>query len=283
MSIVATLKVGEGLVLAADSAAVIQTLGQQVGVANVYYNATKLFRLRDYPLGILTWGASTVGIRSMASLVGEFEHGRPAIGPDHLNPLTEIQVEREAEALQTFLMQTYEQAIPNFREIPENVRPATGFCLGGYSTGQFSSELYAFTIPEGGLRNLRPDSPDGHPDFGANWFGLTDAIIRFHHGRDDRLQGILQRVGVADAQATQVMEIFRGEIQYPIDFNGMPLQDAVAYTVFIISLVIARFRFVLGAPLCGGPIDVATITWKEGFQWVQRKQVIATEPGGSHG
>ena len=59
-------------------------------------------------------------------------------------------------------------------------------------------------------------------------------------------------------------------LEYAVSFAGMPLQDAIDYAVYLINVAIGRFRFVIGAPLCGGEIDVAVITPKD-FTWVRRK------------
>ena len=51
----------------------------------------------------------------------------------------------------------------------------------------------------------------------------------------------------------------------------MPLGDAIAYAEFVVSLTIGRYRFAIGAELCGGPIDVAVITRADGFSWFRTK------------
>ena len=78
MTICVSVKVSEGLVLAADSTAAIQ--GQIVGqtggpqILKTYDNARKLSHIKDYPIGTLTWGMSLVGARSVESLIKEFEY-----------------------------------------------------------------------------------------------------------------------------------------------------------------------------------------------------------------
>ena len=47
-------------------------------------------------------------------------------------------------------------------------------------------------------------------------------------------------------------------------------QDAIDLALWLTNIVIGRFRFVIGVPLCGGDIDIAVITPKE-FSWVKRK------------
>ena len=125
-------------------------------------------------------------------------------------------------------------------------------------------------VPTEKPRRLRPPM-EGQPDFGANWYGLVDAVVRLHHGRDDRVFEILQSRGVDEKQLEQIKTDFSQNLQYPVLFTAMPLIDAVDYATYLIETTIGRYRFSVGAELCGGPIDVATISRKEGFQWLKRK------------
>src|SRR3954469_16263765 len=68
MTIAISLKVNDGLVLAADSAStlLVQGPGGAIGVANVYNNANKIFNLKkNIPVGAVTWGLGSIGNASM--------------------------------------------------------------------------------------------------------------------------------------------------------------------------------------------------------------------------
>jgi hypothetical protein len=72
MTIAVSLKVNDGVVLAADSATTLigQSPDGSVGVVNVYNNANKIFNLvRDWPIGVVTWGAGSIGAASVSTLV----------------------------------------------------------------------------------------------------------------------------------------------------------------------------------------------------------------------
>jgi len=85
MSICVSVKVAEGLVLAADSTAAIHgslpgpsgTSGK--GVLKTYDHVRKLSHIKDYPIGTLTWGTALIGSRSVESLIKEYEHGLPPL------------------------------------------------------------------------------------------------------------------------------------------------------------------------------------------------------------
>ena len=67
MSICVMVKVPEGLVLAADSATTVQAGPVKEGgdsgpsgILKIYLTATKVFQIRDLPVGVLTWGGGIV-------------------------------------------------------------------------------------------------------------------------------------------------------------------------------------------------------------------------------
>jgi len=59
-----------------------------------------------------------------------------------------------------------------------------------------------------------------------------------------------------------------------IPLLAMPLQDCVDLALFFIQTTIAAQRLTVGLRGCGGPIDVATITRREGVHYIQKKQIV---------
>lgn len=270
MSICVMTKVPEGLVLAADSASTVQ--GGPIeggdsgpaGVLKVYFNATKVFQVRDLPVGVLSWGAGSFRARTVASLVEEFEN------TDDVRDLERetLQVKDLVDKFWRFMVDKSDELLP---EIPREGRPWSGFVVCGYSSTDFFPEEYLVIVPAKQPERLRPPI-NGEPDFGANWYGLTDAIVRLHHGRDDRIFDIMQQAGLGDSRLDKLRSIISQQLQYPVLFNAMPLGDAVDYAEFLVQTTINRFRFVVGAEVCGGEIHIATITRKDGFGWIRRKR-----------
>ena len=77
MTIALALKVGDGIVLGADSAS---TLTAGSSVVNVYFNAEKVFNLcKGLPIGAVTYGLGTLENRSIAVLSKDLRE-RFAIG-----------------------------------------------------------------------------------------------------------------------------------------------------------------------------------------------------------
>ncbi|MCH8876769.1 MAG: hypothetical protein IIA89_08070 [Chloroflexi bacterium] len=283
MTIVVTVNVSEGLVLAADSTASIhgtiqgESGPQAGGVLKTYDHARKLSHLKDYPIGTLTWGISQIGSRTVESLIKEFELGLPSLEeenekireqrmrgeePDHST--YQFAVRDISEGLLEYVTEFYEN---EFSQLAQENRPPLGILVSGYSSGSFFPDQWLLGFPSNqGIQELRP-AVDGKPNFGASWFGLTDAIVRLHWGRDDKVLEIVSKK--FDLSADDARDLFN-ELQYPVLFEGMPLQDAIDYAVYLINVVIGRFRFVVGAPLSGGQIDVAVII-PDSFTWVRRK------------
>ncbi len=74
MTICASVKVRDGLVLATDSMSTIQGQvdGGQVAVLKNYSNARKLFQIGDMNIGAMSYGAGNIGNRSIQGLMTEF-------------------------------------------------------------------------------------------------------------------------------------------------------------------------------------------------------------------
>ena len=63
----------------------------------------------------------------------------------------------------------------------------------------------------------------------------------------------------------------RDRLMWPIIYEGMPIQSAIDFGGVPWDVTIGHSRFAVGPPVCGGEIDVATIT-SRGFHWVRRKE-----------
>jgi len=273
VSVVIVVKVSEGLVLAADSASSVRgriksPQGEQEGILKVYFNARKLLQIGDFPIGALTWGQAFVGLRTVESLVREWEYENHWQSQDDYKeqydkPFT---VRDCAEGLRRYLAEVHAE---EYGDLPSEQRPQMGMVVAGYSQEEFFPEIWRFVLPfdsDGEVHNQRPDRDD-KPDFGASWFGLIDPIVRLHWGRDDKaIQIISDKFGIP---AQDIREALL-PLQYQIPFALMPLQDAIEYANYMLNVAIGAYRFKIGPELCGGQIEIAAITQRE-FRWISRK------------
>lgn len=273
MPIVVAVKVNDGLVLAADSAVVVHggPAGQPPGVLKTYDYGRKLSHVKDYPIGTLNWGVSLLGSRTIESLINEYEFSLPSAKDATAQG---FKVREIADKLRTFLLNRYEA---QYGPLSSGEQPPLGVLVSGYSDGAYFPEQYLFEFPATPeIQVRRPDKENGEPNFGVDWFGLTDAITRLIKGVDPRLAPVFAgRLQISPDEAWQSLAQF----EYPIAFEGMPLQDAIDLAVYLVEMTIGRYRFAVGAPLCGGEVDVAVIT-PRGFTWVYRKNWRATRQGG---
>jgi len=261
MTIAIAVKVSEGLVLAADSASIVEgefLAGEeppQKGVIQVYSHATKVTPIRNWPVGVINWGVGQIGNRTIESLVREYANG--------LSETQDLDMSEVANGLWAFVAKRYEGAFGDDE-------PVLGLQVAGYTPDVFFPEQYLLMFPPRPAEeivNVRPDKPDGTPQFGANWYGNTDAIVRLYFGMDP---GAVPRL-FPDGPPNDLKGRLAG-LEYPVIFEAMPLQDAIDFAVWLAEVTIGRFRFVAGVATALGPVDVAVITRHDGFRWVRHKE-----------
>ena len=260
MSIVASVKVYDGVVLAADSVTSITGTGAQAAqFIKSYRHARKLFQLGRLPIGVVIYGVGNFGRRSVENYITEFVATRvPTFTTDAQQAVNAVAID-----LHTFLQTAYTAA---FGQLAPNDQPVFGLLLAGYTPNNPLPEEWEFILPADPQPRLtRPLN-----EFGSGWRGITLPFMRLYRGFDPRIQQRLVALGVAQAVVDQVKNEFPN---LPIPFDGMPLQDACDFAHFILSTTIYCSRFEVGVAACGHPIDLAVITRAGGFEWIAEKKL----------
>ena len=294
MTIAVSVKVGEGLVMAADSTS---SFFIEDVLAQSYHHARKLLQLADYPVGILTYGLGNIAGRNLESLVAEFEQRLVPYASG-----TPYTVHEVAQNLYQFILTKYEATFPPPAllplganpeaehgaearqpalpdapgpepEMPSEARPALGVVVGGYSRDDFFPDQFEFLIPFGPPTEIWPDPLENRQQFGVRWWGQTAPIQRLYLGCDLRAVDWFRENGVSEEDAFDYYRQLRDRLMWPIIYEGMPIQDAIDLAVYLVNVTIGHSRFAVGPPVCGGHIDVATIT-SRGFRWIRRKEWI---------
>lgn len=270
MTIAVSLKVHDGVVLAADSATtMVDSANPQVAL-NVYNNANKIFNLcKGRPLGMVTWGAGSIAGQSIATLAKDLR--MRFAGEDQANAAWALgpacTVEDVAKRAREFLFEEqYQAAFPGSPPKPE-----MGFIVSGYSTtGKFGEE-WRFLVDENG--NCDPPALIRAGDLpGVSFHGQPEPVNRLVMGYSPDLPRALEAMGkmsLADAQA--LLPQLKALLGAPLVQSAMPIQDAIDLAEFFVHTAIQWSRFALGAQTVGGQIEIAAITRHEGFKWVRRK------------
>ena len=293
MTIAISLKVNDGLVLAADSASTLTNLGptgEPTSVVNVYEHANKIFNLRKgLPIGAITWGSGNIGNASISTLAKDLRRRFMGQEPDHedwhIDPAN-YSIQEIAGRVREFMYE--EHYVPSVADWPETIeneegeqvplaRPELGFIVAGYSPGKSLAEDFRILIENGSCSAPEPVWPteDGS---GAVWHGQPEALTRLLLGMGTELPLVLQHdLEIAPDQVKEVVDLLSNRLGVDLVQPAMPFQDAIDLAEFFVDLTIQFTRFGPGAPTVGGPIEIAAISKHEGFKWIKRKHYFNDE------
>jgi hypothetical protein len=272
VTIAISIKVNDGVVLAADSAgSLVAQVNNTPVVVQVYNNANKVFNLRKgLPIGALSWGVGAIGKASISTLLKDLRarfSGTDANHPDwHLDPQT-YTVEQVAIRVREFLFD--EHYVPIFASWTQ--KPVMGLIVAGYGAGCGLADEYKIEIDANGVCNapvlVRPTN-----ECGAMWSGEPEAITRLLTGHSPALAGLLSPVlAIPEAQFTAAIGQIQAQLSAQLLNDAMPIKDAIDVAEFLVELTCKFSRYTPGAATVGGPVEIAAITKHEGFKWVTRK------------
>lgn len=274
MTIAIALKVGDGVVLGADSAS---TLTAGSSVVNVYFNAEKVFNLcKGLPIGAVTYGLGTLETRSMAVLSKELRERFTPGGPWELKKGRFEMKDVVARMEEFFYRERYQKEWP--RTVKDQsgkdvtVFAEMGFMVAGYSAGKRESEVWTFEIDGAGKSTVNEVFPVGLTGIEAR--GQPEALLRLLNGWSPRIHEGLVRSGIPAADA---LTFLQSQAMEPLVQPGMPIQDAIDLVRYLIEVTAGFVRFIPGAPSVHEPIDIAALTYHENFRWVRRKHFFSAE------
>jgi hypothetical protein len=255
MSVVACVKVYDGIVLGSESMTQLwgPTSPGATGFVKAFSNARKLFKLGGSKFAVLAYGIGNLGHRSVESYMEEFSERK------NNDQLTGEQI---ANALLSFIRTPYNAA---FDALPADKKPVMGFYIAGYAPNQHVGTEWEFVLPQDA--NARQSRPDNQ--FGASWRGVAVPFSRLHFGVDPRLISTLQTGGMPQDMINRVQDAAK-QLESPIVFDGMPLQDAIGFCRFILETTINVCTYEVGVPVCGGPLHIAIVTRAAGFSWISQ-------------
>jgi hypothetical protein len=253
----------EGVVFAVDSACTYQ---QSDGDIRTIYNAAqKIFHVglspdwSDSPYGAVLFGdASYCGI-SWRNVIGNFWRQQ-----------AQKQIPAN-EMAQSFL--AYLQAI----EPDPEKRTESGVFFAGYGKDDLNvrcfkilaKNLSAQEIPIGGFQY------DGVPNvvqmllFGMT--GQTRLEVNKRFGAVTIRKEGPDGTPIEKSLAQEVLDLIEATGVFCRPEMDMPLRDAIDYMHFLVYSTEKYFKFSSGAPICGGPVEIAAITIDRGFRRILTK------------
>jgi 20S proteasome alpha/beta subunit len=257
MSLTISLRVPDGIVLAADSLLTIQTQSPPkeefvrcpkcegripyariappppVPVSISPYGQ-KLFCIRD-DVGIASFGIGFLTGRTIQNHIKEFE--RTQI-------YGEESIEEIANKIEEYFRKELTKEVGDLKNIPDNEYPI-GLQVSGYDEDDVKIGK-TFLVKIGKQSDIEPVHSKG--------YGCT-------FGGDGK---VIQKLWKEDPNIPIAMP----------NFHLLTLQDAIDYAIFLMQTTIQFQRFAAMIPTCGGDIDIAIITYPEGFVWIERKELV---------
>ena len=274
MSIIISVRTSEGVVLAADSRQSYTNARGNTRVGTDY--GAKVFQLTSR-IGVATFGWAFLQPQTanvMFNISALIEDFRATINPDNIG------IQDVANQLSLYFQQIYNYDI---NTLHWNAAPAGQFAIGfqvcGYNQNSTVGEAYLCQIPPGNSTLLgNTNNP------GSNWNGQIDVVTRLILGYDPRAVNLpfVQHIINNPIPNQDNLEAQLRGLQYIINWSNMTLQDAVDFVILMVNSTIKMQRFSDGIimnagdiPGCGGDVDVAVITHRDGFRWVRRKELKA--------
>jgi len=274
MTIAISMKVNDGIVLAADSASSIieRNPNGVLSVVNIYNNANKIFNLvKGKPLGVITWGSGSIGNASISTLIKDFRDLIQEEKSPYYVDINDYNLEIIAFKFKEFIFdKNYTKEFEGWNE-----KPSMGFMIVGYSKGEPLAEEWKIDIDNGECKG--PYIIRKKDDIGITWNGEPEALCRLYLGFSTGLAGVLLESGIAQEKIDQILELSQERLVAPMVTPAMPIQDTIELAQFLVDTTIQFSKFIPGAPTVGGPIEIAAITKHEGFKWITRKHYFDVE------
>lgn len=248
-------------------------------------HVSKLFSLEPLPIGIMTSGISSIGDRTIKSLISEFKRTDKAYVGNKLP--TNFTVRSVGERIQEFIMAHYSNEFPE-----ERTKPVLEFLIGGYDKQSPIPSIYRIHINK---NELNPTIDD----FGIAFGGQMQEIQRIVFGTDfnNRIKIAARTGNLLNEYHRLLVEHLKQnnidvELPTPSDygntltfFNNYDLdrfyarwedfseQNAIECVDFFINVMIKSQQFSARLPTVGGDVHIALITKEKGFRYISGEEI----------
>jgi hypothetical protein len=286
VTICVAVMTSDGLVIGTDS---MVTVAERSYRATTYEHGDKLFQILDLPAVAVTYGMGSIRRRSIASLIDEW---RETVLRNFTQ--TSFTVRGLIEALSEAIAEKHTPYVAELRDEWHRGRAAaadgrepptldesafhTGLIVGGYQPGGFFPYLFQWDSESGQITEVFEHEGLEHgPRPGVKWWGIETAMNRLVRGMDEDLIKNLQRAGYLHPPAGGTDEYFEFMKllvmhEWQVVYDGMPLQDAVNLTAFLLETASGFERYKAGPTRIGGPFDIVVVS-RTKVHWASDKQL----------
>src|SRR3954471_4300240 len=260
VTIIVSVKINDGIVMAADSAGAMPS-GQ------VYAHANKIANLCEgLPVAAMSTGSGGIGNESVETLLKDLRRRFAGLDPAFADWRLDAEtytVEQVATRLRAFLFE--EKASVCGAEINIQLR------VCGYSCGRPLAEVWEVNMTQHACAPPRCIMDES--SFGVLWDGQYEALNRLVLGLGYDIGSALVRHGVPAQDAPGLQAKLITDLYATLAVPAMPIHDAVDLARFLVETTIGFIRFAVFLPKSvGGAVGIAAITKHEGFRWVQRTE-----------
>lgn len=238
MSLIVTLYVPEGIVIAGDSRLTLNwtTYSNQVEQKHSISASDsnpKIFTINN-KFGLGTFGTADIGGIPISGFITKFTEEK-------------VTDDTKIDQLPQLLLDFFGEPFGN---------PAINFYVIGYNVENGISIPYAFYINILGKTFNRVNLSGDQTIYGANWGGEVEVLTR-----------IINTVKIKkDDQWIDLPDT-------PIAWNFMTLQDAIDFALYAVRTTIETMRFQQKEKTVGGPIDILVIKPNETPIWIKKKEL----------
>ncbi len=256
MTVIVSVKINDGVVMASDSATTFE-------IGQTYLHADKIVNLaKGFPIGAMVTGAGGIGASSVSTLLKDFrvllQNGDSDHPPIALAPYS---MEMVTNRLRGFLQTKLE-------EFGSDIFLKVRIC--GYSSEHPLAEVWDLSAT--GRQFDEPLKVQGDDSFGPRWDGEYEPLNRLMLGISDGFPLAIKHTGLETREA-EIASAIGGNNRSLFYMNAMPIQDAIDLARWMVEVTAGYIRFnVHSQPkVVAGSIELAAITKHEGFRWVQRR------------
>ncbi len=269
----------EGVVLGADSTASTASSGFH------YYNHNqKLFELgEESTIGVLTWGMGGLNEVSHRTLIANLAD---SLAEEHAATVAEVAYRWTALFWSAYQASTWviaerglsrklahdpaAQPSPSMRTLEEENAYSllsnalvAGFCIAGFLPPDRTPKGFEITFD----RDV-PPAVEEIPLGEYRFFGAPNMIARLIFGYDWSIRESLLASGKWTGTPRELDEVLMAQF---LQHHVLPIRDAVDFVHACIYSTIKALKFSNFSQICGGPIEIATITTDRRFRWVRHK------------